>query len=77
MLKGSRFLPILVATSLAAVVPWVLILVASLWLLGPDPGLVLNFASFIDYGLLLLAYPLLRIPPEAELAPAGRGEKAA
>jgi len=62
---------------IAAVGPWVLILVASPWLLGPNPGLVLNFVSFIDYGLLLLAYPLLRIPPEAELTTAGRGEKAA
>jgi len=62
---------------IAAVGPWVLILVASPWLLGPDPGLVLNFVSFIDYGLVLLAYPLLRIPREAELTAAGRGEKAA
>jgi hypothetical protein len=26
--------------------------------------MTLNFVSFIDYGLVLLAYPLLRIPPE-------------
>src|SRR5207302_1599232 len=37
---------------------------ASTQLLGPDPGLILTFVGFIDYGLLLLAYPLLRIPPE-------------
>jgi len=58
---------------IASVGPWVLILLASPWLLGHDPGLMLNFVSFIDYGLLLLAYPLLRIPPEAEMASAGRG----
>ena len=49
---------------IGAVGPWVLILVLSPWLLGPDPGLILTFVGFIDYGLLLLAYPLLRIPPE-------------
>jgi hypothetical protein len=51
---------------IAAAAPWLAILVVSPWLLGPDPGLTLNFVSFIDYGLLLLAYPLLRIPPELE-----------
>jgi len=50
---------------IAAVAPWVVMLVVSPRLLGPDPGLTLNFVSFIDYGLLLLAYPILRIPPEA------------
>ncbi|HXN00281.1 MAG TPA: glycosyltransferase 87 family protein [Candidatus Dormibacteraeota bacterium] len=49
---------------IAAVAPWVAIVAVSPWLLGPDPGLTLNFVSVIDYGLLLLAYPLLRIPPE-------------
>jgi hypothetical protein len=51
---------------IAAAAPWVAIVAISPWLLGPDPGLTLNFVSFIDYGLLLLAYPLLRIPPEVE-----------
>jgi hypothetical protein len=50
---------------IAAVAPWVAILVVSPLLLGSDPGLTLTFVSFIDYGLLMLAYPLLRIPPEA------------
>lgn len=58
---------------IAAVAPWLLVLVLSPWLLGPDPGLVLNFISFIAYALVLLAYPLLRIPPDAEVASAGRG----
>jgi hypothetical protein len=49
---------------IAAVAPWLAILAVSPWLLGPDPGMTLNFVSFIDYGLVLLAYPLLRIPPE-------------
>ncbi len=44
--------------------PWVAILAVSPLLLGSDPGLTLNFVSFIDYGLLLLAYPMLRLPPE-------------
>ena len=48
---------------IAAVGPWFIILVLSPLLLGLDPGLTLNFVSFIDYGLLLLAYPLLRFPP--------------
>ena len=55
---------------IAAAGPWLIILALSPWLLGSDPGLTLNFVSFIDYGLLLLAYPLLRIPPEAD--PPGR-----
>jgi hypothetical protein len=50
---------------IAAVAPWAAILALSPLLLASDPGLTLNFVSFIDYGLLLLAYPLLRIPPEA------------
>jgi hypothetical protein len=50
---------------IAAVGPWVAILAVSPWLLGSDPAMTLNFVSVIDYGLLLLAYPLLRIPPEA------------
>ena len=51
-------------TWIAAAGPWMVVLALSPWLLGPDPGTTLNFVSFIDYGLLLLAYPLLRIPPE-------------
>jgi Glycosyltransferase family 87 len=53
---------------IAAVAPWLVILALSPWLLSRDPGLTLNFVSFIDYALLLLAYPLLRIPPEANVA---------
>jgi hypothetical protein len=51
---------------IGAVGPWAAILALSPWLLGPAPGPILNFVSFIDYGVLLLAYPLLRIPPEVE-----------
>jgi glycosyl transferase family 87 len=51
---------------IAAVAPWVVILIVSPLLLGSDPGLTLTFVSFIDYGLLLLAYPILRIPPERD-----------
>ena len=54
---------------IAAVGPWVAILAVSPWLLGSDPGMPLNFVSVIDYALLLLAYPILRIPPEAERSP--------
>ena len=53
---------------IAAAGPWLAILAVSPWLLGPDPGMTLNYVSFIDYGLLLLAYPLLRIPPEVASA---------
>jgi len=53
---------------IAAAGPWLAILAVSPWLLGPDPGMTLNYISFIDYGLLLLAYPLLRIPPEVASA---------
>jgi hypothetical protein len=55
---------------IAAGAPWVAILALSPLLLGSDPGLTLNFVSFIDYGLLLLAYPLLRMAPQAEQGPA-------
>lgn len=51
---------------IAAVVPWLIILAASPWLLAPLPGIILNYLSFIDYGLLVLAYPLLRTPPETQ-----------
>ena len=51
---------------IAAVVPWVVILGLSPLLLGRDPGLTLNVISFLDFGLLLLAYPLLRMPPETD-----------
>jgi hypothetical protein len=61
---------------IAAAAPWLVILVLSPWLLGSDPGLTLNFVSFIDYGLLLLAYPLLRIPPE-ESSPSRGGLRSA
>lgn len=54
---------------IAAVGPWLVIVILSPWLLGADPGLTLNFISFIDYGLLLLAYPVLRIPPEESRPP--------
>ncbi|MDQ6709214.1 MAG: DUF2029 domain-containing protein [Candidatus Dormibacteraeota bacterium] len=51
---------------IAAIVPWVAVLLVSPLLLGSDPGLTLNFISFLDFGLLLLAYPLLRMPPEED-----------
>ncbi|HET9847795.1 MAG TPA: hypothetical protein VFR68_04480, partial [Candidatus Dormibacteraeota bacterium] len=47
-----------------ALAPWLVILVLSPVLLGSAPGMTLNYVSFIDYGLILLCYPLLRIPPE-------------
>ena len=50
--------------------PWLLILLLSPWLLSSQPGLPLTFVSFADYGLVLLAYPILRNPPEAVLAKA-------
>jgi hypothetical protein len=53
---------------IAAAGPWVVIVALSPLLLGADPGLTLNYVSFIDYGLLLLAYPLLRIPPGADVS---------
>ncbi|HEY8738142.1 MAG TPA: glycosyltransferase 87 family protein [Candidatus Dormibacteraeota bacterium] len=66
---------------IAAGVPWVVILALSPLLLGRDPGLTLNFISFLDFGLLLLAYPLLRMPPEANasapVSPMIRRESAA
>jgi hypothetical protein len=52
---------------IAAVVPWLVILALSPLLLGNDPGLALNSVSFLDFGLLLLAYPLLRMAPEGEV----------
>lgn len=58
---------------IAAVAPWLVILALSPWLLSQDPGLTLNFVSFIDYALLLLAYPLLRLPPEASVGSAEWG----
>jgi hypothetical protein len=53
---------------IAAIVPWVMVLLLAPMLLSRDPALTLNFVSFIDFGLLLLAYPLLRMPPELETA---------
>ena len=53
---------------IASVGPWLVILLLSPWLLGSNPGLVLNFLSFIGYALVLLAYPLLRIPPGDDVA---------
>jgi hypothetical protein len=58
---------------IAAVGPWLVIVALSPLLLGRDPGLTLNFISFIDYALLLLAYPILRIRPETEVVSAGTG----
>ena len=49
---------------IAAVVPWLIVLLLTPWLLSSDPGLTLAFISFIDFGLLVLAYPLLRLPAE-------------
>ncbi|MDQ6884305.1 MAG: DUF2029 domain-containing protein [Candidatus Dormibacteraeota bacterium] len=51
---------------IAAIGPWAIVLGLSPFLLGHDPGLALIYVSFIDFGLLLLAYPLLRMPPEVE-----------
>ena len=49
---------------IAAAAPWIVILMVSPWLLRPQPGMALSYLSFIDYGLVALCYPLLRIPPE-------------
>lgn len=51
---------------IAAIVPWLTILLLAPPLLSREPLLTLNFLSFLDFGLLLLAYPLLRLAPEAE-----------
>jgi len=53
---------------IAAAGPWLVIVALSPLLLGADPGLTLNYISFIDYGLLLLAYPLFRIAPGADVS---------
>ena len=55
---------------IAAAGPWLIIVALSPLLLSADPGLTLNYVSFIDYGLLLLAYPILRIAPHADRSPA-------
>jgi hypothetical protein len=52
---------------IGALAPWLIIAALSPLLLGADPGLTLNYISFIDYGLLLLAYPILRMAPHAGL----------
>ena len=62
---------------MAAAVPWVVILALSPLLLSGDPGLTLNFVSFLDFALLLLAYPLLRMPPESDAAEPTRAYRAA
>jgi hypothetical protein len=62
---------------IAALVPWLSILLLSPALVGRDPGLVLNSISFLDFGLLLLAYPLLRMPPESESAEPAQAFRAA
>lgn len=54
---------------IAAIGPWLVILALSPWLLRQSPGMTLNYLSFIDYGLLVLCYPLLRIPPEEPVRP--------
>ena len=59
--RGYAALPWMVALG-----PWLVILALSPILLRPSVGMALNFLSFIDYGLLVLCYPLLRLPPEAE-----------
>ena len=51
---------------IAAFGPWVAILAASPMLLGPNPFIMLTDISLIDFVLLALAYPLLRLPPAAE-----------
>ncbi len=51
---------------IAAVVPWLVVLGLSPWLLRTSVGMTLSYVSFIDYGLLALCYPLLRLPPEAD-----------
>ena len=53
---------------IAAAGPWLVIVAVSPLLLGPDPVLTLNYISFIDYALLLLAYPLFRIAPGADVS---------
>ena len=64
--KRSRFAGV---PWIAAVVPWLVILALSPLLLGNTPGMTLSYVSFIDYGLVFLCYPLLRIPPEEPVRP--------
>ena len=46
-----------------AVGPWLAVIALSPFLLGPDPYLVLTDLSVIDFVLLAVTYPLLRLPP--------------
>ena len=51
---------------IAAFGPWVVILAVSPVLLGSNPFIMLTDISLIDFVLLALAYPLLRLPRSAE-----------
>ena len=54
---------------IVAVAPWLVVLVLTPLLLRTSVGMTLSYVSFIDYGLLVLCYPLLRIPPEERSRP--------
>jgi hypothetical protein len=49
---------------IAAIGPWLVVLALAPALLGPNPYLTLTELSFIDFVLLALTYPLLRLPSE-------------
>jgi hypothetical protein len=57
---------------IATVAPWAVIIALAPWLLGAEPGLAMIYMSLLDYGLLLLAFPILRHArqPEPALAAA-------
>ena len=59
-----RWLP-----SAAAVVPWLIVVALAPLLLGPSPYLVLADLSLLDFVLLALTYPLLRLPALAATSP--------
>jgi hypothetical protein len=48
---------------IAAIGPWLVVLALAPALLGPNPYLILTELSFIDFVLLAVTYPLLRLPP--------------
>lgn len=54
---------------IAAVGPWVVIIAVSPVLLGPSPFIMLTDLSLIDFVLLAMTYPLLRLPRLSEAGP--------
>jgi Glycosyltransferase family 87 len=58
--------PFRIVPWIAAFGPWAVILAVSPVLLGPSPFIMLTDISLIDFVLLALTYPLLRLPPVAD-----------